>query len=204
MTPKLFLAAGLVLGGSAAALALVAVTGASDPFAPCRSESMIDFAKIGGAFSLIDETGQSVTEADVFTRPTLFYLGYTFCPDVCPLDNMRNADTVYLMAERGIDVQAVFVSVDPRRDTPEDLAMFTDLFHPEMLGLTGTEDAVASLAEDYASYFKVQDPDDAYYLIDHTTYTYVVLPGHGVVDIVQRDTLPEDAAETLACLIESV
>jgi protein SCO1 len=71
-----------------------------------------------------------VTEADVITKPSLVYFGYTFCPDVCPFDMARNADAVDLLAERGYDVQPVFISVDPERDTPERLAEFTDFMHP--------------------------------------------------------------------------
>jgi len=145
-----------------------------------------------------------VTDEVVFDRATLFYLGYTFCPDVCPLDNARNADAVYRLEESSVDVQAVFVSVDPARDTPEVLAFFTDAFHPEMIGLTGTPEQVRSLAEDYVSTFEIRNEgDDEYYLVDHTTLTFLVLPGHGVVDVIQRDETAEQVAERAACMIRN-
>ena len=74
----------------------------------------------------------------VFTKPSLLYFGYTFCPDVCPMDSARNAEAATLLAEQGKDVQTVFVTVDPKRDTPEVVADFTSLFSDDMIGLTGS------------------------------------------------------------------
>ena len=111
--------------------------GPDDKFAQCR-ETTVGGADIGGPFELVDETGQTVTEKDVITGPTLVYFGYTFCPDICPTDNMRNAMAVEILDERGLDVKPVFISIDPERDTPERLTDFTDAFHDRMVGLTGT------------------------------------------------------------------
>ena len=85
--------------------------------------------------------GQTVTDKEVITQPTLIYFGYTYCPDVCPLDSARNGEAAVLLEERGVDVGTVFVSIDPERDTPESLAEFTDVMHPEMIGLTGRADS---------------------------------------------------------------
>lgn len=201
LTKVLLVAAG-VFGSAAAVLAVVYAAQPTDQFAACRADDMIDHAQIGGPFELIDETGRAVTQAELFDRPTLFYMGYTFCPDVCPMDNMRNADTVYLLDQGGVDAQAAFVSVDPKRDTPEVLAEFTDFFHPEMIGVTGTTDQVRSLAQSYASTFELRDEaEDGYYLIDHTTFTFLVLPDHGVVDVIRRDETAETVAERATCLI---
>ncbi len=82
-------------------------------------------------------TANGVTAADVFTKPSLLYFGYTFCPDICPLDSARNADAAELLRQQGMDVQSVFVTVDPARDTPEVLADYTDMFSDQMIGLTG-------------------------------------------------------------------
>lgn len=202
MKDRLYLSGAILLAGAAGALAVVYTSEPADPFAPCREDTMIDFSQIGGPFELIDETGQDVTDADVFTRPTLFYLGYTFCPDVCPLDNMRNADAVYLMEEAGTEVQSVFLSIDPQRDAPEVLAEFTEFFHPQMIGLTGTLESVRAVADAYASFFEVQETGDEFYLIDHSTHTFLVLPEHGVVDIINREEMPEEVATRAACMIE--
>jgi hypothetical protein len=74
--------------------------------------------EIGGPFTLVSETGETVTDADVITMPTLLYFGYTFCPDVCPLDTVRNAEAVDILEQQGIMVQPVMISVDPSATRP--------------------------------------------------------------------------------------
>ena len=199
-----------------AAVAVVGFLGASmwfaaggstdDQFAECRTASVAGGSgAIGGPFTLISETGQTVTDADVFTRPSLVYFGYTFCPDVCPLDNARNAEATDLLIERGYDIQPVFISIDPERDTPEVMAEFTDFMHPEMLGLTGTPSQVKAASQAYRTYYKKQNTDDdEYYLMDHSTFTYLVLPETGFVEFFKRDTTPEEMAETTACFVNNI
>jgi protein SCO1/2 len=104
---------------------------------PCGDTAVAGSA-IGGPFELISETGEIVTDADVITKPTLVYFGYTFCPDVCPLDSARNAQVAYMLEDQGLDLGTVFISVDPQRDTVEVVRDFTDNFHEDMIGLTGT------------------------------------------------------------------
>ena len=175
-----------------------------DAFAQCRASSVAGGAgAIGGPFTLVSETGETVTDADVITRPSVIYFGYTFCPDVCPLDTVRNADAVDLLAERGHDVQPVFISVDPDRDTPERLREFTDYIHPELLGLTGSADQVRVASQAYKTYYRKQDGDPEYYLVDHSTFSYLVLPGHGFVEFYRRDMTAEDMAESVACFLDS-
>ena len=158
----------------------------------------IEGADIAGPFTLVSETGETVTDADVVTGPTLVYFGYTFCPDICPVDNLRNAEAVDLLAERGISVKPVFVSVDPGRDTPEVMAAYTEYIHPEMLGLTGTDAQVAEAADAYAVYYEAHEDQGEQYLVDHTTYTYLVDP-KGPIDLFRRDATPEEVAERIAC-----
>ena len=114
-------------------------------------------AQIGGPFELVSETGETVTDADVIDKPTLIYFGYTFCPDVCPLDAARNAAAVDILEERGDMVKPVFISVDPARDTPEVLAEFTDYLHPRMVGLTGSPEQVRAASKAYRTYYQAQD-----------------------------------------------
>merc|ERR1712065_100581 len=87
------------------------------PFAGCTGSQVA--GDIGGPFELVNSRGETVTDKDVITGPTLVYFGYTFCPDVCPLDMSRTADAVDLLEEQGETVTPVFISIDPKRDTPE-------------------------------------------------------------------------------------
>ena len=203
MRSRRFLYSSAALACTAGTLAVSLVLDPLDPFGTCGRDNRIGYALLGTGFELVDETGQIVSDEDVITEPTLFYIGYTFCPDVCPLDNMRNALVADILKERGLETLPVFVSVDPKRDTPEVLAAFTDNFHPEMLGLTGDTGDVTDLADAFASTFVSHDDGtDEFYLIDHTTYTFLILPDWGVVDVVMRDELPDVVADRVECLIQ--
>jgi len=131
------------------------------------------------------------------------FAGFTFCPDVCPMDAARNADAVDLLAEKGYDVTPVFISIDPDRDTPEVVRDFTENLHPKMIGLTGSLDQVKAASQAYKTYFRKQDGDPEFYLVDHSTFTYLVLPGHGFVEFFRRDDTAEAIAERTACFIEA-
>lgn len=176
-----------------------------DEFADCRGATIAGgSASIGGPFTLVNEDGETVTDKDVITKPSLLYFGYTFCPDVCPLDNARNADAVDLLDKRGHDVTPVFISIDPARDTPEVMAEFTDYLSPKMIGLTGSPEQVKAASQAYRTYFKKQPSDDPdYYLMDHSTFTYLVFPKDGFVDFFRRDVTAEQMADRVACYVDA-
>jgi protein SCO1 len=200
-----------------AGLALTAVAGllggtayvvwqqrASDPYAECRASTVAGGGgDIGGPFTLVDENGKTVTDKDVLTKPTLVYFGYSFCPDVCPLDSARNAEAVDLLKTNGLDVTPVFISIDPERDTPDVVKSFTENLHPNMIGLTGTPEQVQAVSRAYKTYYKKQDSGDQYYMMDHSTFTYLMLPGLGFADFFTRDDTAEQIAERTACYIKN-
>ena len=174
-----------------------------DLFAKCRSTQIIGGAgTIGGPFSLINQDGETVSDTDVITEPSLIYFGYTFCPDVCPMDNARNVETVDLLAQQGISATPIFISIDPKRDTPEVLAEFTKWLHPKMIGLTGTAEQVKAASKAYRTYYKIHDNEDEdFYLVDHSTMTYLMLPEHGFVEFFRRDESAKTLAGKAACFI---
>lgn len=197
-------AAGVVAVAGLSATWYFTSGGEQDQFAQCRKAAVAGGAgAIGGPFTLVSETGATVTDKDVITKPSLLYFGYTFCPDVCPLDNARNVEAVSLLEESGYEVTPVFISIDPDRDTPEVLADFTDNFHPRMIGLTGSAEQVKAASQAYRTYYRVQNPGDPYTLVDHSTQTYLVLPEAGFVEFFNRDTTPEAMAETVACFADA-
>ncbi len=182
--------------------------GEADQFAQCRSGAIAGGSdQIGGPFTLVDETGKTVTSEEVLDEPALIYFGYTYCPDVCPLDSARNAEAVTLLEERGHQVKPVFISIDPERDTPEQLADFTDYLHPRMVGLTGTPEQVKAASQAYRTYYKKQEPEDPedaeYYLVDHSTFTYLTLPEEGFVEYFRRDATAEDMADRVQCFLDA-
>lgn len=189
-----------LVGGT---LGYIQLKRSNDKFAECRNSTVAGGGgDIGGPFTLVDETGKTVTDKDVLTKPSLVYFGYTFCPDVCPLDNARNAEAIDLLMGKGYDVTPVFISIDPERDTPETLRDFTDNLHEKMIGLTGTPEQVQAASRAYKTYYKKQDTGDQYYLMDHSTFTYLMLPGIGFADFFNRDDTPEQMADRVACFID--
>lgn len=159
-------------------------------------------SQIGGPFTLIDAKGDTVTDKDVITKPSLVYFGYTYCPDVCPLDTSRNADAADLLAQRGIEVAPIFITVDPERDTPEVVGEFAANLHERMIGLTGSPEQIKAAAQAYKVYYKAHPAEDGYYLVDHSTFTYLVLPDAGFIDFFRRDVSAEEMADRVACIVE--
>lgn len=170
---------------------------------PCGDTAVAGSA-IGGPFELVSETGETVTDADVITKPTLVYFGYTFCPDVCPLDSARNAQAAYILEDQGLDLGTVFISVDPPRDTVEVVRDFTDNFHEDMIGLTGSPEQVKAASQAYKTYYRAQESDPDYYLVDHSTQTYLMFPETGFKTFFRRDNSPEQVAEISACFINQL
>lgn len=196
------------LAATAAATAVLALLAgtyvATRNGAPECGAGVVAGGNLGGPFTLIDENGETVSDADVITRPTLIYFGYTFCPDVCPLDALRNGTAVDVLAERGIDVNSAFITIDPARDTPEVIGAYTDNFHPDMQGLTGSDAQIAEAAKAYRVIYSRADDDPEYYLMNHSVFTYLVTPEDGFVDFFRREDSPEQMADKVACLLANV
>lgn len=206
MTNKKVLAGGILLALiiAVAGWAIFGRNGGGDKFADCRQGVVAGGAgTLGGPFELTSQTGERVTDTQVFTQPTLLYFGYSFCPDVCPLDNSRNAEALDVLKDRGIDAQMVFISVDPKRDTPEVLTEYSQNLHEKMISLTGAPDEIDTVSKLWKNYYKVNDDGTDYYLVDHATNTFLVLPEDGTVEFFRRDVTPEDLADRVACFAEA-
>jgi protein SCO1 len=197
----------LAIGGAALIAALIGGTYVitqirqpADAFAACRA-GQVAGGDIGGPFTLVDETGATVIDTDVITQPSILYFGYTFCPDVCPLDNARNADAVDLLAAQGISATPIFITIDPARDTPQVMAEYTANFGDKMIGLTGSADQIAAASAAYRTYYAKQEGDPEFYLMDHSTFSYLVLPGLGFMDFFQREDTAQAVADRTACFV---
>lgn len=174
-----------------------------DQFAQCRSTTVAG-GDLGGPFELVGSDGQTVTDKDVITEPTLIYFGYTFCPDVCPLDVDRNASAIDILQERGQSVTPVFISIDPARDTPEVVGDFASNMHPKMIGLTGSPEQVKAASTAYRTYYNAHEAVDDEYLVDHSTFSYLTLPEIGFVDFFRREVTPEDMADKIGCYVDNM
>jgi len=178
--------------------------GGDDRFAQCRASSIAGgTAAIGGPFSLVDETGAEVTEADIIDRPTLVYFGYSYCPDVCPFDAVRNAEVATILRDQERPVRDVFITIDPVRDTPEVMKEFTDFFDEDMIGLTGSEQQIIDVAKAYRVYY-AKNGEGEDYLMDHSTLTYLMSPQDGLLEIFRRDLPAEKMAEQVGCFVDHI
>ena len=199
-----------IIAPLAAVAAVVFVGGAwfatrntgDDQFAQCRTSAVAGGTSIGGPFELVNAKGETVTDKDVITEPTMIYFGYTFCPDVCPLDTARNAEATDFLAVGGQSMTPVFISIDPNRDTPEVVGDYAFNMHEKMIGLTGSAAQVKAASQAYRTYYNAHPADDEYYLVDHSTFSYLVLPEHGFVEFFRREVGAKEMAKTVGCFID--
>ncbi len=131
-------------------------------------------ALIGGPFQLVNHTNTPVTDQDFMGKYMLVYFGYTFCPDVCPMDLQIMADALDMMEPDVLeDLNPVFVTVDPERDTVDVMAEYVSYFHKDMIGLTGTTTQINQVKKAYKVYAAKAD-DSPDYLVDHTAFIYLM------------------------------
>lgn len=130
---------------------------------------------VGGAFTLIDQTGRTVTDADFRGKLMLIYFGYTFCPDVCPttLGTVSQAYDQLTPAEQA-QVVPIFITVDPERDTVDQIAQYVDAFSPALIGLTGSPDQLAPVLREFHVYARKADGPDGNYSVDHSSILYLM------------------------------
>jgi protein SCO1/2 len=157
--------------------------------------------RIGGPFRLVDQNGQTVTDADLKGKWALVYFGFTHCEDTCPtvLNNLARAlDQLGPERDR---VREVFITVDPERDTPAVLKAYVERFSAPILALTGTPEAVAEAAKGYRVYFKKHPTEGGNYDVDHSSVVYVMDPsGKFAGSLLDADT-PGDVAAKLRKLL---
>jgi len=194
---------GLLLGGGY--VYWMRTSQGADQFAGCRGGAVASGgATLGGPFALTNGAGARVTDAEVIAGPTLIYFGYSYCPDVCPLDLARNAAAADLLAEQGTDLGLLFISIDPERDTPEVASEYAAYIHPLMVGLSGSPEDVAAAAGAYRVYFRKAGDEPETYLMDHSTFSYLAAPGHPFLEFYSSDRTPEQVAESVACYVAAL
>ena len=159
-------------------------------------------AAIGAEFTLTGEDGDPVSWSDFDGQYRTLYFGYTYCPDVCPVDTQRAMAGLKAFEqanpELGAQIQPLFVSVDPARDTPAVLAEFTDSFHPRLVGMTGTKERIDAVTEAFAAVYSIEEPNEAGgYLVGHTNITYLFGPDGEPLAMLPTDQGPEAVAAEL-------
>jgi protein SCO1/2 len=128
---------------------------------------------IGGPFELTNQDGQTVTNASFAGKPYLMFFGFTHCPDICPTKLAEISIILDELGDKADDLNVLFVSVDPERDTPEVLKEYISSFHPQISGLSGSVEAVAATAKSHRAYYRKVPLDDGDYTVDHSTVVYL-------------------------------
>jgi protein SCO1 len=138
------------------------------------SPSATPTAAIGGPFRLIDQNQRTVTAADFKGHPFLVFFGFTHCPDVCPTTLFEISEVLRQLGPDADRLGALFITVDPERDTPAALKDYLSSFDPHLEGLTGDLDSISAVAKSYRVYFKKVPLDDGGYTLDHTAIVYLM------------------------------
>jgi cytochrome oxidase Cu insertion factor (SCO1/SenC/PrrC family) len=159
---------------------------------------------IGGSFELTDHTGARFSDAQLRGNFALIYFGYTFCPDVCPTELGEIVLAIDELGHDGDRVTPLLITIDPVRDTPQALAEYVPLFHERLIGLTGSEDEIREVASKYRVFYRRFDnPEYTYYLMDHTSFVYLIDPDGRVASMFRYGTPPEEIAATIRRLIQA-
>jgi protein SCO1 len=155
---------------------------------------------VGGPFTLQDGSGKQVTDRDFRGKYMLVYFGYTFCPDVCPTTLNEVADALDRLGPKADRVQPIFITVDPKRDTPAVVKQYVTAFTPRLIGLTGTPEQIAQAAQAYRVYYAEHrtgpGPDD--YSMDHSSVLYLMGPDGKFIAPIRADANGTQMAEDLA------
>ncbi|MGY4628924.1 SCO family protein [Bradyrhizobium sp. USDA 4486] len=154
-------------------------------------------AAIGGPFQLTDQNGKAVTDKSLKGKPTLIFFGYTHCPDVCPTSLFEISEVLRAMGKDADKVNAVFISVDPERDTPATMKDYLSSFDPHLEGLSGDPAETAKVITSYRVYAKKVPTKDGDYTMDHTALVYLMDRDGRFVSPFNLKRTPEEAAADL-------
>ena len=129
---------------------------------------------VGGPFSLVDQNGRAVSEQDFSGKPFIVFFGFTNCPDICPTTLFEMSEVLKRLGPDADKTAALFISVDPERDTPQKLKDYLSSFHPRIFGLTGSPEAIGAVEKEYRVYAKKVPLKEGDYTMDHTAVVYLM------------------------------
>ncbi|WP_161539667.1 SCO family protein [Paramagnetospirillum kuznetsovii] len=153
---------------------------------------------IGGPFTLAGPENRVVSDSDFRGRWMLVYFGYTSCPDACPTDLQRMTEALDALGPLAERIQPLLITLDPARDTPARLAEYVTMFHPRLMGLSGSTDQIDEVAKRFRARFVRHPPDkDGNYAVDHTTIIYLVGPHGGFVEWYKSGVPVADMAQAI-------
>ncbi|AFB21945.1 SCO family protein [Rickettsia rickettsii] len=158
-----------------------------------------DNVKIGGDFELIDQNGEIFNSDKLKGHLSLIYFGFTSCPDICPTSLNKMTEIVEILNKHKIDILPVFITIDPKRDTPIALKEYLKHFHPKFIGLTGNEQQIKDVTDKFKVFYaRVHgDDDDPNYMLDHSSFTYLINANGKYLKHFYLDSSPKEIMEFL-------
>ncbi len=187
--------------GIALALCTIAAAASAGAELLLQEERTPATSAYGGPFAMTDTNGRAVSQADLLGRPTVLYFGYTYCPEVCPTTLLMLTTAMKQMGPDADALDVVFVSVDPGRDTPEEMKLYLSSFDPRIRGFTGTEAEVATIAKDYHVYYK-REPGEGgnAYTMDHSATVFLLDRASRLAGTIDYGEAPQNALAKLTAL----
>lgn len=179
----------------AVAMFATCVPSGAQPSAPPEGASI--------SFTLTAADGRAVSERTHRGKWLIVYFGYTFCPDICPTTLMEMTGALERLGPRAERVQGLFITVDPKRDTPEVLNEYVTSFDPRIVGLTGSPAQIATAAKSFNVFYERRDTDDSGHVYDHTTLIYLIDPDGRFRKAITGDAGAQQIADTLAALMKA-
>ena len=189
-TARLLLMLGAFIAGLTLFSAVIFIVTGRSP-APIALQS-----SIGGSFQLIDQNAQPFTDQNLKGKPFLVFFGFTHCPDVCPTTLFEVSEVLRTLGSDADKVGALFVTVDPERDTPAALKDYLSSFDPHIVGLTGDSAAIETMGRAYRVYYK-KVPLEGGYTMDHTAIVYLMDKDGRFVAPFNAKRRPQEAAADL-------
>lgn len=190
-----------LLGAAAVLMLLFGVGIAVFALWPRPSAAPVRSSQIGGPFALIDQDGKPVTDRTFLGKPTVYYFGFTYCPEVCPTTLGHLAAWMKALGPDADKLNVVFVSIDPERDTPSKLKAYLSAYDPRFRGLTGSSEAVAAAAHQFNVYYNKVPLDDGGYTVDHSTTLYLMDARGNFVEPIGYDEDSKMAIASLKALV---
>lgn len=176
---------GLVVLGGAAVLTLTPTSRTSGA------------ASVGGPFRLVDHNGRTATEKNFQGRPHLVFFGFTHCPDICPTKLFEISEVLRATGDKGRDLRALLITVDPERDTPEVLKSYLASFDERIVGLTGSPETIQDTVKAYRAYARKVPTKEGDYTMEHTALVYLMDKNGRFVGSFNLNRPPAEAAQEL-------
>ena len=187
LLPLLVFVAGLVALSAAAVVTLVP-----------QGRQAVRTSSVGGPFTLVNQEGKTVTERDFAGGPHLVFFGFTHCPDVCPTTLQQITDVLAALGPKADRLKVAFVTVDPERDTPDELKSYLESFDPRIAGLTGTQEQVAATIKAYRAFAQKVPGKNGDYTMNHTAMVYLMDSRNDFVSALNLTRPPKETAAELA------